>query len=93
MVTLQTKSLKLRNQIKPDKINFKNEKQEALYNKFIQDTPFFAKKHTAVLARPAPSDVKAQDSVLNDARKRFEMDLMRSRQKEVEADKELKALE
>ena len=31
--------------------------------------------------------------MIRDARKRFEMDLMRSRQKEVEDEKELKALE
>lgn len=31
--------------------------------------------------------------MLRDARKRFEMDLMRSRQREVEDEKELKALE
>ena len=33
------------------------------------------------------------DSVLRDARKRFEMELMRSKQREVEDEKELKALE
>ena len=52
MLNLQTKSLVLRNQVKKDKIDFKNDKQEALYNRFIQETPFYAKKHKAVLARP-----------------------------------------
>ena len=93
MLNLQTGSQVLRNQIKPDKIEFKSEKQEALYNKFIQETPFFAKKHKAVLYRPALNDVKNTDSVIKDARKRFEMDLMRAKQKEVEGEKELKALE
>lgn len=45
------------------------------------------------MARPAHYDAKNMDTVLKDARKRFEMDLMRSRQKEVEDEKELKALE
>lgn len=35
MLDLQTKSLVLRNQTKKDKVEFKNEKQEALYNRFI----------------------------------------------------------
>ena len=39
------------------------------------------------------NDFNNADSVLRDARKRFEMDLMRSKQKEVEDEKELKALE
>ena len=46
-----------------------------------------------MLARPAVSDVVNSDHVLRDARKRFEKDLMCSRQKEVEQEKELKALE
>lgn len=83
----------LRNQTRIDKVEFKNEKHEALYNRFIQETPFYAKKHKAVLARPQQNDLNNADSVLRDARKRFEMDLMRSRQKEVEEEKELKGLE
>ena len=39
------------------------------------------------------NDTNNQESVIKDARKRFEMDLMRSKQKEVEDEKELKALE
>ena len=39
------------------------------------------------------NDLNNTDSVLRDARKRFEMELMRSKQKEVEDEKELKALE
>ena len=39
------------------------------------------------------NDQSNADSVLKDARKRFEMELMRSKQKEVEDEKELKALE
>ena len=35
MLNLQTGSNILRNQIKPDKIEFKSQQQEALYNKFI----------------------------------------------------------
>lgn len=93
MLDLQTKSIVLRNQAKKDNVEFKNDKQEALYNRFIQETPFYAKKHKAVLARPQPTDLDNADSVLRDARKRFEMDLMRSRQREVEDEKELKALE
>ena len=93
MLNLQTKSLVLKNQTKKDNVEFKNEKHEALYNRFIQETPFYAKKHKAVLARPQPNDLNNADSVIRDARKRFEMDLMRSRQKEVEDEKELKALE
>ena len=93
MVSLQTGSVVLRNQQRNDKIDFKNEKQEALYNKFIQETPFYAKKHKAVLFRPQPSDFKNQDTVIKDARKRFEADLMRSKQRKVEDEKELKALE
>ena len=46
-----------------------------------------------MLARPQPNDLSNADCVIRDARKRFEMDLMRSRQKEVEDEKELKALE
>ena len=93
MLDLQTKSLVLRNQARKDNVEFKNDKQEALYNRFIQETPFYAKKHKAVLARPQQTDLDNADSVLRDARKRFEMDLMRSRQREVEDEKELKALE
>ena len=93
MLNLQTRSLVLKNQTKKDNVEFKNEKHEALYNRFIQETPFYAKKHKAVLARPQPNDINNADSVIRDARKRFEMDLMRSRQKEVEDEKELKALE
>jgi len=93
MVHITTGSTVLKNQLKKDKVEFKNEKQEALFNSFIQEAPFYATKHKAVLARPAPYDAKNIDTVLNDARKRFEMDLMRSRQKEVEDEKELKALE
>ncbi len=39
------------------------------------------------------NDANNQDSILRDARKRFEMDLMRSKQREVEEEKELKQLE
>jgi len=39
------------------------------------------------------NDAKNADSVLNDARKRFEMDLMRVKHKEVEDEKDLKNLE
>ena len=62
-------------------------------NKFIQDTPFYAKKHQAKILRPNAGEVKNVDSVLRDARKRFEMELMRSKQRDVEDEKELKALE
>lgn len=93
MLNLQTGSVVLANQQKPDRVDFKNEKQEALYNKFIQETPFYAKKHKAVLYRPQPSDFTNQDTVIKDARKRFEADLMRSKQRKVEDEKELKALE
>ena len=93
MLDLQTKSHVLKNQIRKNQLEFKNQKQEALYNKFIQDTPFWAKKHKAVLYRPAMNDMQNADSVLRDARKRFEMDLMRSKQREVEDERELKNLE
>ena len=83
----------LANQVRPDKVGFKSQKQEDLMNKFIQDTPFYAKKHQAKILRPNADDVKNVDSVLRDARKRFEMELMRSKQREVEDEKELKALE
>lgn len=79
MINMTTGSTVLKNQLKKDKVDFKNEKQEALFNSFIQETPFYAKKHQAVLARPAAYDAKNVNSVLKDARKRFEMDLMRSR--------------
>lgn len=46
-----------------------------------------------MLARPQPNDIKASESVLKDARKRFEMGLLRDKQREVEEEKELKALE
>ena len=46
-----------------------------------------------MLARPAVYDLANASSVLNDARKRFEKDLMCSRQKEVENEKELRNLE
>ena len=39
------------------------------------------------------NDVQNADSVIRDARKRFEMDLMRSKQREVEDERELKNLE
>lgn len=93
MLDLQVNSSVLKNQARLDKVDFKNQKQEALYNKFIQETPFYAKKHKAVLYRPALNDTKNADSVLRDARKRFEMDLMRVKHKEVEDEKDLKNLE
>lgn len=46
-----------------------------------------------MLYRPALNDLKNTDCVIKDARKRFEMDLMRAKQKEREDEKELKALE
>jgi len=79
--------------MKPDKVAFKNEKQEALLNKFIQETPFYAKRHKATVLRPAALNNKNSESVVRDARKRFEMDLMRTKQREVENEKELQALE
>lgn len=45
------------------------------------------------MARPTPTDDFNCNSVLNDARKRFEMDLMRNRQREVEDERELQELE
>lgn len=45
MLNLQTESTVLKNQLKVDKVTFKNEKQEALYNKFIQEIPIWARKH------------------------------------------------
>ena len=93
MLDLQTGSNIISNQMRPDKIGFKNQKQEDLMNRFIQNPPFFAKKHEAKILRPTQNANKAVDSVLRDARKRFEMELMRTKQREVEEEKELKALE
>ena len=93
MLGLQTESQVLRNQMQPDKVAFKNEKQEALLNKFVQETPFYAKRHKATILRPAVQDSKNIESVVRDARKRFEMELLRTKQREVEDEKELKALE
>jgi hypothetical protein len=35
MLDLQTGSTKLKNQLREDKLDFKNPKQEALFNRFI----------------------------------------------------------
>jgi len=43
--------------------------------------------------RPAETETKRVDVVMRDALKRFEMDLMKTKQREVEDEKELKALE
>lgn len=45
------------------------------------------------MLRPAETETKRVDVVMRDALKRFEMDLMKTKQREVEDEKELKALE
>ena len=70
---------------------YKNQKQEDFVNKLLAKTPFYATKHTNHLCKGL--NWEAQNSTLKDARKRFEMELLANKQKDMEDEKLLKDLE
>lgn len=70
---------------------FKNQKQEDFVAKLLQKTPFYANKHTNHLCKGL--NWEAQNSVVLDARKRFEQGLLLNKQKDMEDEKMLKELE
>ena len=61
---------------------YKNQKQEDFVNKLLAKTPFYATKHTNHLCKGL--NWEAQNSTLKDARKRFEMELLANKQKDME---------
>ena len=70
---------------------YKNQKQEDFVNKLLAKTPFYANKHNNHLCKGL--NWEAQNTTIKEARKRFEMELLHNKQKDMEDEKLLKDLE
>lgn len=92
LLEMQLISNKLKGSVSKNNVDFKSKKQADLYKKFMKSPPFFAKKD--VVKTFARTQVPDQANyALKDARKRFEAELLRKRQIDIENDKEARDLE